>query len=343
MNKRIRYQYMIAVVAGVCLLSGCSKKAEENKALFREAGIACMEQADYAGAVEAFDAALKQEIGTVDADDIDISYYKAAAQYANGDMEGALATYSAIIDFLPKEADAYYLRGCIYVKKSEIESAKSDYSKAVTYNPKDYELYIHIYENLKGAGEEEAAKEYLNMAFSIKGNAVSDIEYRGRIYCLQGEHENALTELGAAKEQGSVTADLYLAQVYSAMGDAAQAEACYGAYFEQNDADAESLNAAGAFFLEEGRYAEAISYLEQGISDETAAGKQELMRNLVIAYEYHGNFDKAWELIQNYVTLYPNDEEAQTEYVFLKNRQMKEVPETEGTETESGQTETGAQ
>ena len=335
MKKRIQYQYFIAVVAGVCLLSGCSKKAEENKALFREAGIACMEQADYAGAIEAFDTALKQKIGTVDADDIDICYYKAAAQNANDDIEGALTTYNAIIDFLPKEADAYYLRGCIYVKKGETENAQEDFSKAITYNPKDYELYIHIYENLSGAGDEDSAKEFLNMAFSIKGNAVSDMEYRGRIYCLLGEYENAIAELEAAKEQGSVTANLYLAQVYTAMGDAEGAEACYAAYFEQNEADSESLCRAGAFLLKERRYAEAITYLEQGLACDGAAEKQELMRNLVIAYEYNGNFDKAWELVQNYVTLYPNDEEAQTEYIFLKNRQIKEVPETESEQTSS--------
>ena len=112
-------------------------------------------------------------------------------------------------------------------------------------------------------------------------------------------------------------------------------EACYVAYFEQNEADSESLCRAGAFLLKERRYAEAITYLEQGLACDGAAEKQELMRNLVIAYEYNGNFDKAWELVQNYVTLYPNDEEAQTEYIFLKNRQIKEVPETESEQTSS--------
>jgi len=57
-----------------------------------------------------------------------------------------------------------------------------------------------------------------------------------------------------------------------------------------------------------------------------------LMHNLVAAYEFNGNFDKAWEVVQEYVMLFPEDEEAQREYIFLKNRQMKEesteVPET---------------
>lgn len=332
MKKRTGYQYIIAATAVVCLLSGCSKEAEKNKERFRQTGIECMEQGDYAGALEAFETALKQEVGKIDADDIDISYYKAASQYAGGDLEGALATYSAIIDFLPKEAGAYYLRGCLYLERGEMEPAKADFSAAVQYRAKDYELYIHIYENLSGAGEEEDAKKYLDKAFEIKGNEVSDLEYRGRIYGLLGEYENALAELGAAKEKGSVKADLYLAQVYEALGNKAEAEICYKTYLEQDSSDSEAFYEAGMFWFQEGRYEEAVSYLEQGLSVETVTNKQELLRSLVIAYEYNGNFDRAWEVIQQYTEQYPNDAEAQREYVFLKNRQVKEessMPETE--------------
>ena len=84
----------------------------------------------------------------------------------------------------------------------------------------------------------------------------------------------------------------------------------------------------------------------------TIPNKRALMHNLIVAYEYNGNFDKAWDVVQEYVTLFPEDTEAQREYVFLKNRQPKgeiveTVPETEtGTEetssTEGAETAEGA-
>ena len=341
MRKSLKYKGMLITLACVWLLSGCANQEKEKKDLLREAGIACMNESDYDGALEAFEAALAQEVGSVDADDIDISYYKAAAQYALGDVEGAKATYDAILELFPKEAYAYFLRGCIYARKGELELAGVDFTNAITYCPKDYELYIQIYENLKAAGDEETAVAYLKKAFSIKGDSVSDLEYRGKLYYLLGEYDNAMEELSAAKDLGSTIVDLYFAQIYATTGRVEEAEQSFDAYFAANEADMESLLAAGTFFLQEERYAEAISYLEQGVATPTGATNQELLRNLTIAYEYNGNFDKAWDVMQTYVGLYPDDEDAKREYVFLKNRQIKEVEE-ETTEQAESEGEPGA-
>lgn len=46
-------------------------------------------------------------------EEIDICFYNAKAQYLSGDIDGAIESYTAIIDY-NGNADAYYLRGCQY-------------------------------------------------------------------------------------------------------------------------------------------------------------------------------------------------------------------------------------
>ena len=335
MMRRFLYSFMIVLLLGAGIMTGCGSKKAEAKATYRQMGIEYMEQGDYASAIEAFDAALSQGVGTVGADELDITYYKAAAQYASGDVEAAMATYNAIIDFDKDAYDAYYLRGCLHGKQGDIETAKADFANAVKYSGKDYALYLNIYENLAGLGYAEDGFAYLKEALTFKGEEVSDLEYKGQIYYLLGEYENAIGVLQNALEAGSTYANLYLAKCHDDMGDAATAEGYLKTYIGTAPADAIALNELGEIMLGKELYAEAVAYFEQGLACEVIPNRGALMHNLVVAYEFNGDFDKAWELVQEYVTLFPEDEEAQREYIFLKNRQMKEesTEEPETTET----------
>ena len=337
MKKEFFCKYIIVALMGMSVLTGCGSKEEESKAAYRQMGIEYMEQGDYASAIEAFNTALSQGVGTIGANELDIAYYKAAAQYAGGNMEAALATYNAIIDFKQNAYEAYYLRGCLYCKQGDVEAAKSDFAKAVQIQDGDYKLYINIYENLNLLGETEEAKGYLNQAMKISGEEITNHEYRGQIYYLLGEYDNAIEELNTALEAGSTYANLYLAKSYEDKGDPATAEGYFKSYIAAIPADAVALNELGEIMLEKERYEEAILYFEQGLACEVIPNTRALMHNLVVAYEYNGNFDKAWELIQQYVSLFPGDEEAEREYIFLKNRQMKEESVEEPDNTESAE------
>lgn len=344
MKYRNLHKIIAAALIGISLLSGCSNEAEEQKAAYREQGILFMEKGDYAAAISSFEAALNHGIGSVTKDELDICYYKAAAQYASGNTQAALATYHAIIDFEEEAYEAYYLRGCLYCKQGNLEAAKADFANAVKYQASDYELYLNIYENLMAAGEEEAGKEYLNKGLEVKGSEVTDLEYRGQIHYLLGEYDTAVLELEEAIMAGSTRANLYLGKIYETIGEEATAEEYYKAYITAASTDAEALNELGEIMLERGSYKEAVSYFELAKDCQVIPNKRTLMYNLIVAYEFNGNFDKAWEVVQEYVTLFPEDTEAQREYIFLKNRQMKEeiveeIPEAETETEETGGTE----
>lgn len=341
MNKK-KLTYITALtMLSLTLITGCTNERRENQTAYRQIGINAMESGDYAGAVDAFNSALGQCIGKITENELDICYYKAAAQYASGDSEGAVATYTAIIDYDKKAADAYYLRGCVYLKQGNTVSAVSDFDAAVRYNSDDYELYVNIYENLLAYDMTEKGEEYLNKAFDIKGNSAEDYAWRGRIYYYLGQYDNAMTELNSALDKESVIANLYIAQVYEAQGDSENAEVYYQNYVNSGAADSEAMNSLGEIEMAKGNYFGALTYLQQGIAMENVTNQRELMQNLIICYEYTFDFNSAWNIVQEYVQAYPDDASAQREYIFLKNRVDASTAEISGdvSSTEEGTTE----
>lgn len=313
--------FAAAAMLSVTMLAGCSSESKETQLSYREIGINSMQSGDYEGAIAAFDSALSHCVGSIGETEIDICYYKAAAQYATGDVEGALATYDALIDYDAKDANAYYMRGCLRLQAGENDKAKEDFSNAIKYNSGDYELYINIYENLSAYNLAAEGEEYLNKAFDLKGNDADSLAYRGKIYYLLGQNENALTELNAALEKGSIEANLTIAQVYETLGDSEMAETYYKAYAESGSADSEAMCALAEIEMAKQNYAGALSYVNQGLAMEQVTNRRDLMQNQIICMEYTGDFSGAWTVIQEYVQMYPDDTKAQREFTFLKNRQ----------------------
>ncbi len=88
------------------------------------------------------------------------------------------------------------------------------------------------------------------------------------------------------------------------------------------DNNSESLYYMGyaSSLLEE--YDKALSYYEEGISllEDEDEYEDDLLKGQISAYEYQGDFEKAYELMTTYLKKYPNDEEAIRENTFLESR-----------------------
>lgn len=312
--------FVATVVVAAGVLTGCTDEKQENEDAYRQIGINCIESNDYEGAISAFDSALSQKIGKIGAEEIDICFYKAAAQYASGDTEGAIATYQALIEYDEENSNAYYLRGVLYLIQGDTAAAQADFSSAVTNQETDYELYLNIYQQLTAAGLTTEAQTYLDTALAIKGNSANDHLWKGRIYQTLGQNDTAVTELLAAVEKKSIEANLYLAQVYEAQGDTDSASKYYQAYIDSGIADSEAMNALGKVEMSQENYAEAAEYFESGLAMDEVTNEQELLQNLVIAYENNRDFASAKKTMETYLSKYPDDEEAKREYTFLCNR-----------------------
>lgn len=307
-----------AYLTAAVLLAGCGSDKErlEKEEAYRTIGINAMEEGNYTAAMEAFNNALAQA-KTIGPDEIDICFYKAAAQFASGSYGDAVETYNVLLESDSKNSDAYFLRGCVYLKTNESAKALEDYDQAIEYAENDG-IYLVIYNSLNGAGFETEAKRYLDEALEKKtGSKAENYTVKGKIYFLVGQYEEAVEYLTTAIEKGDVEADLYLAQTYEALGESEKADACISDYVEANPQSSVAYNQLGCKEMDAGNYEAAVAYFEEGLELEEVTNEQELRSNLIAACEYSGDFERAAEKMREYAEDYPNDAAAAREYLFL--------------------------
>lgn len=313
-------------LAACLLISGCGSRSGEsleNELAYRQLGINKMEEGSYQEAVQMFQNALDQSLAVIGDLEIDICYYKAASQYKAGDVEGALNTYNALIDYDPKNGDAFYLRGTVYLAQNQPDQAKKDYDKALELDPKNGTLYNRIGENLLNAGEREAAGVILNRVLEFKGTEAADYREKGYASYLLEQYDSARTYLDKAISMEDQEAVLYLARLLEAQGETEQANQLYQSYGSEESAEnssTKSFNALGCEKMKEGEYKEALTYFQDGLKEEAPEEEQELSKNEIIALEQLQEFSQAKEKMEAYLEKYPDDQEAAREYEFLKSR-----------------------
>jgi len=310
--------YIALLMAAVVWCTGCTER-EEQQLEHRQKGITFMENGDYEEALESFQNALDLSLGEVGETEMDICFYKAESLYRLGDTKGAMDVYSAIIAF-NEDAKAYFLRGNLYYSQNDEENALKDYAAAIENDSKNYELYIGVYEALTAHGKEKEAQEYLNQALELGGNRAYDKMQRGRINFLLGEEKTAISLLEEAIKGEEKNAYYYLAEIYSLMGDTENAEKTLAAYIESGAADSYSLFNIANDQIGKENYDMAIECLNLALNLEEVPNKQILMKTLVIAYEQSLDFEKALEVMTEYVKKYPEDEEEKRELTFLETR-----------------------
>ena len=57
--------------------------------------------------------------------------------FNSGDYDSAIADYTQAIRLNPNDADAYYNRGNVYVKKGDFVKARADFEAALRIDPND--------------------------------------------------------------------------------------------------------------------------------------------------------------------------------------------------------------
>lgn len=300
-------------------LEAAEEAGENMRLIHRSRGIADMGISDYGAAVDEFTAALSSNKGYVKDMDIDTSYYLAVSQYRLGDVQGANDTYSAIIALFPDQPDAYFLRGRTYLAMQDTDNAKSDFDKAIKLSPGDPDLYIQIYEALADAGFSSDGERYLKNAMEL--NTKLSSFQKGRLYYAMGDYERAKENLeNAVSNEKDPQATLYLGRTYEAMGDMNYAASLYRSYLENDPGNAQVINQLGLCLLSLGEYNEALDVFNQGLEIKDPAMDQSLWFNLIVTYEYLGDFERAKTMMNDYLTEHPDDEEAVRENEFLATR-----------------------
>ncbi len=283
----------------------------------RVEGICYMGLGQYENAADAFERALSENTGFLYEIDYDINKYLAVAYNKLGEYEKAEQVYAAMCALTPKDADAWYMHGVTYLELGQYEDAVTCFDTAVDLSPTDYDLMISIYQALAQYGYRTLGEEYID---GILGSSLNISDYdRGRILYYTGEYSQAIVYLEKVKSNGSQEVILYLAMSYEALGDYNYAANVYTSGLDLGES-AVLYNQLGLCQLKLGLYEEALESFTSGLSCNDTSLRQNLRFNQIVAYEMLGDFDTAKSLIVQYVSDYPNDEEAQREYVFLQSR-----------------------
>ena len=318
---------VLAMCAGMCAgaLSGCgNKEILEQQNTMKNAGIESMAQGDFAQAVEQFQDASELSTGKVDAQVVDLCFYKAEAQYRSGDAKGAMETYNDLINY-EESANAYYLRGRLKLTQEigDFEGAKKDFEGAIACDEKNFDLYIGIYNGYLAAGMEDQGKEFLAQALKVKDSDAKEQMKKGQIAYYLGEKEEAKKYLEKAVKTEPM-ANFYLGKIAKEEGNQEMAETYRQAFVDSNEATASELEQMGIDLMDEGNYAEAITWFQSALTMEEVPNRQSIMSHLVMAYEHNLDFASAKETMDEYLKLYPDDEDAQRESLFINTRVPQE-------------------
>lgn len=310
----------ILFLACCLLLFGCGTKKSRQIEEQKEAGIAAMESGDYKKALENFDGALQLCGGKVDESVVDICFYKAAAQFQLGEVKEAIATYTALMSYDEEMAEAAFLRGSIYLKEGELEKALADYHTALKRREDNYEMYLLIGENLTASGYEKEGRGILELGLDVEGDDGANNLGRGRIYLALGENDKAVSELKKAVEKEEKEASVYLAQAYFRLGEDKKASALLEDYIKEDNPSGEALAMLGNMEMAQNNYQEALLLYRQGLEKKGVSNEKELRKGEIAALEYMGDFAEAKERLKEYLKLYPQEEEAKKEEIFLETR-----------------------
>lgn len=296
-----------------------AESGADERLVSRGQGLAYMGLTQYEQAISCFQQALSASDGLIESIDFDLNYYLAAAYMKNGNYQEAEDTYNAILALRKKEKDAYFLRGNARLQLSDYEGAKADFDRVISMEPDNYDRLIEIYEVLESFGYQEQGQEYLQTALDA-GDKSMDKYVKGRIYYYLGEYQNAYLALEEMKDKGGAECYLYLGRAYEATGDYNYASNVYNSYLAKYDGNAEIYNQLGLCELKKGEYEKALTAFQEGLQLQDAALQQSLSFNEVVAQEYLGEYETAYQLLQNYRKNYPDDEEAERELAFLATR-----------------------
>ena len=301
-------------------LNKAEEKGEDKMQLYRAYGIAYMGMTEYDKAVEALETALACSSGKITEYEYDINYYLATAYYKVGRYADAVSIYTAILDLRPKEKQAYYLRGMALLELNNYNEAVKDFDKTIALDKTDYSVYIDVYTLLSKKGYEAEGRGYLEKVMEKENSSMSSYD-KGRICYYMGDYANACVYLEQAyKKDESEEVMLFLGRAYDKNGNLNYASSIYTKYLQENPESAVVYNELGLCKLKQGEYQGALDAFQQALKIEDNDMRQVLLFNEIVAYEHIGEFRRATILLENYLAIYPDDEEAQREYTFLKSR-----------------------
>ena len=278
-----KFNIFVLLLSMCIFLTACGNTADqsEKQQALKLEGMELQISGDYSGAIAKYEEALRLSDMKVGAEEVDLAYYKASAQYQSGDLTGAIDTYSAILAVKESE-DSYLGRGLLYVAAKDAKKAEDDLNKVLL--------------------------------------ETDDPLIRGIIYNVVHQTDKAKEYFEEAKKEGNTEAIFYLANLYDKGGDHNYAMILLEEYIASGNAGPEGYLSVAGHYFEKEAYEDALKMLQSGIALGDSAVLKQLLQEEIACYEKLGDFASAREKAEDYLDRYPDDTIMQKEYNFLKSR-----------------------
>lgn len=347
--KKRRFGWILAVCLGASVMAGCGGKEQETykqadvnlkqgsyeEALqgysasvsagyklpesYRGAGIAALHLGNYEDAVAYFTNSLESE-GAGRSLKQDVLSYRATAELKAGQLDDAMADCQTLASDYSMTADGYFLTGCVALAMDSYDEAASNFEQAYAENA-GYDMAIQIYEAYLNCDMGADGSRYLEAVLQTDPKSAEDYCSRGMVYYYMQDYENAQNELEKAIDMESAEARLIMGMVYLAQGDTANARSMYQDYMNtEGCVPAKGYNGLALCDISEKSYDSALTNISSGIAEADTEDLQDLLFNEIVAYEKQLDFTTALTKAQEYVEIFPDDEEAAKELVFLQSR-----------------------
>ncbi|RGQ04953.1 tetratricopeptide repeat protein [Blautia obeum] len=301
---------------------------------YRGAGIANIHLGNYQDAIDSLTNGLNDEKAGK-ALKKDMLAYRATAELKSGLNDAAMADCQTLAESYSMDAETYYLTGCVALAMDSYDEASSNFTEAYGEDA-TYDRAIQIYEAYLEKDMEADGTRYLEAALKTEPKNAEDYCNRGKVYYYMEDYSNAQKELTEAVNQKSTEGMLLLGMVYRAQGDTSNARSMYQQYVSADGSDpAKGYNGLSLCDMDDGSYASALENISKGLEDASTEEMQDLLFNEIVVYEKKLDFSTALSKMQEYIKMFPDDENAAKELTFLQSRNGELSNDTASDTTEN--------
>ncbi len=121
-------------------------------------------------------------------------YNRGIARGKSGDLDGAIADFSKVIEIEPRDAQAYYNRGYARQLKKDFGGAIADYTKYIEIEPLDPDGYNNRGNARRNKGDFDGAIADLNKAIEIDSRYARAYYNRGFALQAKGDLDGAIAQ-----------------------------------------------------------------------------------------------------------------------------------------------------
>lgn len=223
-------------------------------------------------------------------------------------LDEAIVQFQKVLSLRPNHAPTLYRLALIYHQKGEFEQALTHFKRTLKTNEDEVELgniHIALATTYVSLGQLEKAIEEFKTAIDLQSDRRELHLDTGELYHQLGKYNEAIAHFEKADQSNPIT-QIYLAKGYWFKGHRDKTFSILQEATKSFPTNAEIYAYLGYLLLENGDYEEAIKVLNKALALGKASDEN-VLSNLADAYYQAEYLDKALEIYNRAIELFPNN------------------------------------